>query len=253
LLRVLHLTDPHLFAEPTGALRGMITQASLEAVLWHYQAQDWRADLVVVTGDLIQDDSADAYAHFRRLLGELALPVYCLPGNHDIPQLMRTALSEPPFFYCLSVERDNWLIVCLDSSVRGTAGGHISAAELARFDRLSRDSGAENVLACLHHPPVALGSKWLDSVGLENSDEVLQRFAATGRVRAVIAGHVHQVYDADHGGIRILATPSTCRQFAPGRDEFAVSDDPPAYRRFELRPDGSFDHELIWVNEAQPS
>jgi 3',5'-cyclic AMP phosphodiesterase CpdA len=43
----------------------------LSAVLEHYRASDWRADLVVVTGDLIQDDSPEAYQHFRTLLGSL--------------------------------------------------------------------------------------------------------------------------------------------------------------------------------------
>jgi Icc protein len=51
------------------------------SVLDHYREQDWRADLVVVTGDLIQDDSAAAYEHFCQLLAALQLPVYCVPGT----------------------------------------------------------------------------------------------------------------------------------------------------------------------------
>ena len=58
---MLHITDPHLFADPEGSLRGTNTRASLEKVLAHYAAGDWRADRVVVTGDIIQDDSAGAY------------------------------------------------------------------------------------------------------------------------------------------------------------------------------------------------
>ena len=94
-----------------------------------------------------------------------------------------------------------------------------------------------------------MGSKWLDSVSLKNGDEVLERLRTLRRVRATIFGHVHQEYDDDYHGIRILATPSTCRQFKPRCDEFAVDDKPPAYRRIELRKDGSVDTELVWVNE----
>ena len=54
------------------------------------------------------------------------------------------------------------------------------------------------------------------------------------------------------GGLcAIIATPSACRQFAPGSATFAVDDNPPAYRRITLLDDGSFDTELIWVAAAR--
>ena len=248
---MLHLTDPHLFADPRGALRGAVTYASLQAVLQHYQDGDWRADIAVVTGDLIQDDSAQAYVHFRKLLETLQLPVYCLPGNHDVRALMRDALAEPPFFYCASTEYAGWLIACIDSCVTGVAGGEISPAEYERLEQLIAASNAEHVMVCLHHPPVAMNSKWLDTVGLADGDEFLQRTRAPGKVRLAIFGHVHQEYEADHGGIRIIATPSTCRQFARGSEEFAVDDNPPAYRRITLMDGGDFDTELVWVDAAR--
>jgi Icc protein len=77
---------------------------------------------------------------------------------------------------------------------------------------------------------------------------VLERLRTLRRVRALTFGHVHQEYDDDYEGIRILATPSTCRQFAPGSDEFAVDDRPPAYRRFELGPNGDLKTEVVWVD-----
>ena len=94
-----------------------------------------------------------------------------------------------------------------------------------------------------------MGSKWLDSVGMANGEQVLERLRTLGRVRALVFGHVHQEYDAMHNGIRVLATPSTCRQFKPASDEFAVDDRPPAYRRIELRTDGNIDTQLIWVDQ----
>ena len=108
-------------------------------------------------------------------------------------------------------------------------------------------------MICLHHPPVPMGSTWLDTVGLDNGAEFLERITASGRFRIAIFGHVHQQYDAEHAGIRIIATPSTCRQFAEGSDEFALDDKPPAYRRINLHADGSFEHELIWLDDEKPA
>ena len=94
-----------------------------------------------------------------------------------------------------------------------------------------------------------MGSAWLDSVGMANGDEVLERLRNLGRVRALAFGHVHQEYDDDYEGIRILATPSTCRQFKPDSDEFAVDENPPAYRRIELGADGTVATEVVWVDQ----
>lgn len=250
MLRVLHLTDPHLFAAKDGSLRGTVTYESLFRVLRAYQAGDWRADIVVVTGDLIQDDSAAAYRHFRDLLGSLGLPVHCVPGNHDIRDLMQDALNAPPFYYCATLEQDDWLIIGIDSCVSERAGGFITDSEFARLDKAIATSAAANVMICLHHPPVALGSKWLDTVGMENGDEALENFAASGKVRLAIFGHVHQDFSTHHAGIDIIATPSTCSQFAAGSEDFAIDDNPPAYRRIELHPDGTHSHELVWVGDA---
>jgi Icc protein len=224
-----------------------VTYESLCSVLDHYQRSQWAADIAIVTGDVVQDDSAAAYLHFAKLLGATGLPVYCLPGNHDVRELMRTALAKPPFFYCESVESGSWLIVSIDSCVRGQAGGRISNAELDRMDQEIAASDAAHVMVCLHHPPVLVDSRWLDSVGLGNRDEFLQRAGTSGKVRLIIFGHVHQAFDADLDNMRIIGTPSTCRQFAPKRPLFTVDDRPPAYRKIQLHENGSFDHELVWL------
>lgn len=244
------MTDPHLFADPNGRLRGVETLSSLDSVLAHYRHSDWRADVVIATGDLIQDDSALAYQHFRDRLATLELPVYCLPGNHDVRDAMRSALSDPPFFYCQAFAAHGWLLVSLDSCVDGRAGGRVSESELARANREIRGCRAPHVMVCLHHPPVPMRSRWLDSVGLDDGAGLLTRLARSGKVRVVVAGHVHQDYDALHAGIRVIATPSTCRQFKPRSDDFAVDASPPAYRRFSLYPDGRVEHQLIWVKHA---
>ena len=225
-----------------------MTQASLQRVLDHYRDSDWRADRIVITGDLIQDDSAEAYDRFRELLLPLNMRMHCVPGNHDIRELMRRVCCVPPFSYCAYEEIGDWLLIGLDSCVKDDAGGVLAKEELDRLSETVAKSSAKHVMVCLHHPPIPMGSKWLDTVGLRNGDEFLQHMSSLGRVRLAVFGHVHQAYDAEHEGIRIVATPSTCRQFKPGSDDFAVDDQPPAYRRITLHSDGSNDADLVWLD-----
>jgi len=243
----LHVTDPHLFADPGGILRGTVTHSSLRDVLADITASDWPADFIAMTGDVIQDDSRAAYDRFRDLIEPLGLPVFCVPGNHDIRELMRDALSTSPFQYCGTLEHDNWLVIGVDSCVRDNAAGYVENTELQRLEEIIAGTDAEHVLVCLHHPPLPTGSKWLDSVGLSNADEFLHRIEETGKVRAAIFGHVHQAFDSRYNSIHIIGTPSTCRQFKKDSDDFALDDNPPAYRRILLHSDGSVQSELIWL------
>jgi Icc protein len=248
-LRILHLTDPHLFASADGALRGVVTADSFMRVLRHHRSSAWPADAVVVTGDVVQDDSAAAYDRFRHALVTLDLPVLCVPGNHDVDVLMRAVCADPPFEYCTIREFGNWMLAGINSCRTGEVGGTVTDDEFERLHEAIEDGAAEHVLVFLHHPPIRLRSAWLDEVGLVNGAECLQEFARTGRVRIVIFGHAHQAYDGTHNGMHVLGTPSTCRQFLPLSDRFAVDDRPPAYRRIELRPDGEFSTDLVWLDE----
>jgi Icc protein len=228
-----------------------VTQRTLQSVLEHIRAENWQADMVAMTGDLAQDDSAGAYRRFRDLLAALDLPVHCVPGNHDVRALMKDALSQAPFHYCDTYTRHNWTIIGIDSCLSGSAGGHIADDEMNRLRRALEDCDTDHVLVCLHHPPQPVGSRWLDEVGLDNGDEFLRTIGRSGNVRGCLFGHAHQQFEGEYDAMRIIGTPSTCSQFRPHSDHFALDERPPAYRRVLLRADGRIDSELIWLPLSQ--
>jgi Icc protein len=251
-VRLLQISDPHLFANPKGRLRGVETLTSLRQVLKHATARRTSLEAVLCTGDVVNDD-AGGYPHFARELSLLGKPVYCVPGNHDDPVLMRRTLSQPPFQVGGYVDLGSaWRIVLLDSCVSGRASGRISRTELRALEAAL--SGSDRyAMVCVHHHPVSMASDWLDAVGIENADELFSVLDAHSRVRVLSWGHVHQCFDGRRQGVRLLATPSTCGQFLPLSNEFAADARPPAYRRLTLQSDGSIQTEVIWVDEAAGS
>jgi len=246
-IRLIQFTDPHLYSNEAEELRGVATLPSLTAALKQARAREWPPDALLLTGDLVQDDPG-GYRHVRRLFGSLGLPVLCIPGNHDEPQAMRRELAGAPFVLEGSVDLGRWRIVLLDSCIPGSADGALSAESLAALDAALAGAGTRHCLVCLHHHPVPMGSRWLDRVGLRNAEEFLRTIDAHRNVRGIVWGHVHQSYDALRKGVRLLATPSTCAQFLPLSDDFAVDRRPPGYRTLELRADGSLLTEVVWVD-----
>ena len=248
VVRLTHFTDPHLYGAQNESLRGVETLPALLHAVAHAQSRDWPPDAVLVTGDLVQDD-AGGYPHFRRVFGALGLPVLCLPGNHDEPRAMRRELAGAPFVLGGFVDIGRWRIVLLDSCIPGSASGALSAQSLTELQEALASADGRHCMVCLHHHPVPMASRWLDRVGLTNAAEFLHTIDQSRNVRAVVWGHVHQAYEGLRKGVRLLATPSTCAQFLPHSDDFAVDPRPPAYRTLELRADGSLVTEVVWVEQ----
>lgn len=246
-LRILHLTDPHLHAAREARMRGVCTDATLVSVLERARAEARGPDLVLATGDLVQDETRQGYERFRELLGVFGVPVYCLPGNHDAPGIMREVLSAPPFQFCGVGAHPPWLLLMLNSFSAGDDGGRLTPRELEFLERSLASATDQHVLLALHHQPIPMGSHWLDGVGLRDAEEFLAIVDRYPLVRGVVWGHVHQASDRMRGGVRMLSTPSTCSQFLPGSEAFALDHRPPGFRWIDLEPDGNIRTDLVWV------
>lgn len=247
--RIVQFTDLHLYGAADGRLRGIATLPALEAAMAAAQAREAPWEAVLLTGDLVQDDPS-GYLHVKRLFRASPVPVYCIPGNHDEPAPMRAALGAAPFQICGSARHGEWLFVMLDSYQHGMAAGRLGTGELARLDATLAAHKDRHALVCLHHHPVAAGSRWLDTVGLENGDALFDVLDRHSNVRVLLWGHVHQAYDGERRGVRLLSTPSTCAQFKPASDTFAIDQRPPGYRWLELHADGRVETAVVWVESA---
>lgn len=245
-IHLLQITDTHLLGRRGALLRGVDTFASLQAVQAHASRHCAQTDGILLTGDLVQDDPA-GYALVRDAFQDYSVPVYCVPGNHDLPDSMRAALCDPPFVNDDHVLLGGWLLILLNSWQAGSAGGALGGFQLARLRSLLEQHPTRPTLICLHHQPIPMHSEWLDQVGLKDADALQRCIAAHPQVRGVVWGHVHQALDIERNGVKYMATPATCVQFLPRSPQFAVDSRPPGYRTLMLQPDGNITTEVIWL------
>ena len=246
--RLLQFTDTHLLVDPQGTVRGTRTLQSLQACLEHASRRHLPADLIAVTGDLVQDEP-EAYGVFDLLFPDLGAPVLLIPGNHDEPAELRRRLSHAPFQVGGTRVIGNWAIVLLDTSyeVSGRGEGNLGPAALRELDaELTRHRDA-HVLICLHHPPISMEAAGLDSLGLKDADRLLATIDRHDNVRGIAWGHAHQSLDVFRGATRLMCTPATCMQFKPRDPGFVVDDRPPGYRVIDLHDDGSLATEVVWL------
>ena len=78
---IAQLSDPHV--RPEGVLyQGVVdSNAMFAAAVAHVNALDSPPDLVLLTGDLVDEGRPEEYAMLRRLLGRLGVPVLFLTAR----------------------------------------------------------------------------------------------------------------------------------------------------------------------------
>lgn len=240
-IQVVQLTDTHLYADCNNELLGLNTDRSLSRVI-ELVRQQHLPNIVVASGDLAHDGSAAAYQRLDTQFSQLHIPVYCLPGNHDDGTALRKYLNSGLLRTCHKMVTDNgWQMVFVDSTVAGCEGGHITDEALYQLNETLTNSSSQPTIVWLHHQPVPVGSRWLDSMAVDNGQSLLSSLERHSQVQALVWGHVHQVFDDNYKHIRLLATPSTCIQFLPGSDEFTLDRQPPGYRWLKLYRDGTLE------------
>ena len=239
MIQLIQITDCHLVAPQSQKHKGHDTLGSLRRVCRHIQqhaGQDTR--LLLLTGDLSQDGSAGSYKALQAVIAELNIPAFALPGNHDDFAMMQRVF-DPDIICCEPViTLAEWRILLLNSVIPGQVGGGLSTAELDALQVYLSMDIERPVLLALHHHPLPIGSAWMDKIGLAGAERLFSILSAAPQVKAVINGHVHQVFEQIVNGVRFISTPSSCYQFKPGSAEFALDDKPPGYRVLTLQPDG---------------
>lgn len=251
-VRLLQLTDPHLFADESRELYGVNTAESFRATLAKGLAEaPGPLDAILVTGDIAEDGRRETYERFRSIMGGLGMPVMCIPGNHEGQPVPSALLDARPLHYCGGASFPGWRIVMLDSHVSGEDAGRLDADELDRLDGELATAVGQHVLICLHHQPIPVGSPWLDVVGLQNADALTALLGKHGNVRGLLWGHIHQAFDHIHRGIRMMSTPSTCAQFTPNTQTCVMDLRPPGCRWLQLMPTGEIETAVVWLDELR--
>jgi len=246
--KLLQFTDMHLRDDPAAVVRGVVPQRCFDETLYHARRHHWPADAILLTGDLANDEFDNSYARLAAIATRWETPVLAVPGNHDDAAALRAAFNNVPLAADNILDLESWRVVALDSQVVRAVHGEISAEMRNLLEDAAATRGARHLLVALHHPPVTLGSAWLDPLGLHDAREFRALLTHLG-VRACIFGHAHQEWQSEENGVRYFGTPSTGRQFEPGTATFTESDQPPAYRWIELKDDGTLDTGVEWASE----
>ena len=255
-MRLLQLSDPHLLADPEGHFRGRQPWACLERALQQASRLAPQSDLLLISGDLCQDESWAGYARLRDRLAAWPTPVALLAGNHDHPLRLRAALGRQAVLAPAALVIAGVRLLLLSSHRAACVEGWLGERQLAWLaDQLAGPSSLPLVVA-VHHPPVAIGDPTFDAIGLRDGSALLALLAPQPRLQAVLFGHVHQHWHGTLPGrpeVPLLGCPSTLCGFGPVQPCPLGRPDDPGGRWLELPPAGGLHHTLLRWKAVAPA
>ncbi|MBG6161728.1 Icc protein [Labrenzia sp. EL_195] len=253
-IEVLHITDTHLapetapsvppksLADAAAMLNGSTTDETFERIL--ESVSDVGFDLVLHTGDLLENADEAAYEKALDQLARLERPLLVSPGNHDDPAMLGAKLQQNGIER-RCIDAGNWRIVVLDSNL-GDQGGLLGEAELLTLGGLAKEWDG-HVLVGLHHPPLSTCAD--PDCTLADADAFLDVVNSAGNVRAVASGHLHSASEAERTGVKYLLGPSTCLQLVHEHPlpEHNRTPTKGGLRRIQLLPTGEVHSTLQWI------
>lgn len=245
-LRILHLSDTHLFGDERSRHYGVVDTAEhLRRALAHMTELSF--DLVVCSGDLSEDGTAASYRRLRDLVlpwaQERGARAVFAMGNHDSRAAFRAVLGggqpdaeervlpatagDPGSAPIASVaDVSGWRVVVLDTSVPGRGYGALDDAQLEWLRAELARPAAHGTVLTLHHPPVKAQTDLLQALALGDDDAGRLLEAVRGSdVRVVLCGHYHLPLVETVGGIPIVIAPgitNLARAFEDPAEESAI-------------------------------
>ena len=234
---IVQISDCHLPADPQQKYRGIKPHKNLKTLL--QKVRLLKPDLLLATGDLSEDGTLVSYEALQQFFRPFGVPVLALPGNHDDAVLLAEIFPGSPVDKISVSEHGPWQIIRLNSSLPGKPEGRLSEEMLAELEGLLDKNKQRPCLIALHHQPIAIGSPWIDKYPLIEPQAFLQIVDQHPDVKAVIWGHVHQVFETSRKGTAMLGSPSSAINGLPGAKRFIPDPMGPAYRWLELKEDGT--------------
>jgi len=217
---IAQLSDTHI--RPPGVLyQGVVdSNAMVAAAIAQINALDPLPDLVLLSGDIVDQGQAAEYAMARELLSALTAPLRIIPGNHDERAACRAAFHDHaylpasgPFTYV--DDRSGPLrVVALDVTLTGQHHGEVDEATLNWLDGVLASERERPTLLMMHQPPFACGIPYLDKYWCRGGERLAAVVARYPAVERIVCGHVHRQMQLRFAGTVLCTAPSTTTAIA---------------------------------------
>ena len=143
-IKLVHITDMHLFKSKESLYKEVNSFDSYNEVLTNIKESNWKPNALIVTGDISNDGSIESYNNAFNEFISLKIPVLCIPGNHDCKENLITCLSQN-ISSRLQIISD-WVFIGLDTSLKENPSGFLNSNELSTLKTHIEEHCKKNII-----------------------------------------------------------------------------------------------------------
>jgi 3',5'-cyclic AMP phosphodiesterase CpdA len=186
-----------------------------EGTIADINALDPAPDVIVHTGDIVDNGQRDEYAQAAALLAKARVPVYVLPGNKDSRANLRAAFSAAGYFtpghafIDYAIEDYPVRLIALDTLREGHGRGDFRREQAELLTELIDAEPHKPIAVFTHHPAfeVTVGPDRFHFETMESMTRLREALQRCERVIGVFSGHVHRGTSGQIGRIPASVVP----------------------------------------------
>ncbi|MBV8749624.1 MAG: phosphodiesterase [Candidatus Eremiobacteraeota bacterium] len=224
---IAQITDTHI--RPKGKLlhHMLPTARYLRRCVAQLNLLQPKPDAVVATGDLGDRGKAKEYRRLRKILANLTIPLYVIPGNHDERDAFREAFDDHAYLPArgpLHYVVDDYPVrlLGLDTVRKKHPGGELDDERLVWLDARLEEAPNRPTFIFMHHPPFETGIPPIDAHGFRGLERFTRIIADHPQVVRVVSGHIHRAMTVVFAGTVASTAPSTAHQLVIDRNAAGV-------------------------------
>lgn len=228
---IAQISDTHIALDTPDADRRI---SDFERTIADIVALDPTPDLIVHTGDIVHNGRRDEYAKAAAILARARRPVYVLAGNKDHRANLRDAFAAGGYldpdsdFIDYAIEDYPVRLIAVDTLNTLSNKGDFCAARADRLIAMIDADRKKPIAVFAHHPAfeVPVGPDPINFETPAMMERLRQAVRHSGRVVAVISGHVHRGTAGSVGNIPVTVMPSIATTLRKGEYPVHVKTSP---------------------------
>lgn len=216
---IAQISDLHVQPAGQKAYGIVDTNQFLAAAVNHLNRLKPQPDVVVATGDLVDERTQAEYEMLQFLLAPLQAPIYFVMGNHDHRGAFRAVFPNLPYmpaegFIHYVVDGYAVRMIMLDTLVDGEGYGELDPERLAWLEAQLVENPEKPTLLFMHHPPFATGILNMDRTRCRGYEALAALVTRYPCIQRVACGHLHRSIQTLWAGTVGSVAPSVAHQVA---------------------------------------
>lgn len=211
---IVQISDTHISVPGKKAYGIAPTAENLKRCIHHVNQLLPKPDLVLVTGDISNTGISAELEYAAKILDQLTMPYYVIPGNHDDRTRVwevfggKACPSKYKDYINYVIDTEEIRLIAMDSTVPQESGGQICEARASWLDKQLAKDTEKPTLIFMHHPPVKCGVIETDIDGFTGSELLANVVKKYSNIESILCGHIHTTAHTRWHGTSVSTAPS---------------------------------------------